>query len=105
MILGKARATTPTLVRRRLSSNDFEKICREAAQRSTNCREYICSVLTGLCFWLDIPDGSDAFRNECEHEDGNLQRVILELYQLLEKNCLYDFDVLAVLNSYSANEP
>ena len=103
MILGKARATNSTPVRRRLSFNDFEKICREAARRSINCREYICGVLAGLCAWLNIPDGTESFRAECEYEDGNLQRVILELYRLLEMKCLYDFDVQAVLNSYSAS--
>ena len=105
MILTKSRATTSTPVRRRLSLNDFEKICREAAQRSTNCREYICGVLAGLCAWLNIPDGRQSFRAECEYEDGNLQRVLIALYRLMEIKCLYDFDVQAVLNSYSAGKP
>lgn len=103
MILDKTSAPTSPPVRRRLSLNDFEKICREAAQRSINCREYICGVLAGLCAWLNIPDGSQSFRAECEYEDGNLQRVLLTLYRLLEMKCLYDFDVQAVLNSYSAS--
>jgi hypothetical protein len=90
--------------RKILKISDFQKICRRAARRSTNCREYICGVLTGVCSWLGIPDSTESIRNECQFEGGNVQLVLLTLYRLLEERCSYNFDALEVLNSYSAGD-
>ena len=60
--------------------------------------------MTKLCQWLGIPDRAETFRWECETEGGNVQRVILSLYRLLEEKCLCDFDPQAILNSHSAGE-
>ena len=105
MISVKTKTAAPVAVKRRLSPYDFEKICREAAHQSLNCREYICGVLSRLCSWLNIPDGTLALRNECQLDDGNLQIVVLALYRLLEERCLYNFDVQAILNSHTDGEP
>ena len=91
-------------IRKHLSSSRFQKMCREAARHSNGCREYVCGVLTRLCRWLDIPDRTESLRLECELGDGNVQRVVLSLYRLLDEKCLYDFDVQSILNSYSAGE-
>ena len=104
MVSVMTTAAASSTQKKRLNHNDFENICREVARRSTNCREYICGVLSGVCFWLGIPDGTEALRKECKLEDGNLQRVVLELYRLLEDRCLYNFDVQAILNSHRAGE-
>lgn len=104
-ISNQTTIATPIAAKRRLSSIDFEKICHDAAHHSTNCREYICGVLTRLCYLLNIPDTTVALRNECEFESGNLQRVILTLYRLLDERCSYNFDVQSILNAHSAGEP
>ena len=105
MISTQTITASPIATKRRLYIYDFEKICQEAAQHSTNCREYLCGVLARLCSWLNIPDGTVALRSECELENGNLQRVVLTLYRLLDERCLYYFDVQAILNSHTAGEP
>jgi hypothetical protein len=90
--------------RKRLSGDRFDKMCREAARHSSGCREYVCGVLGRLCRWLGIPDEVAALHLECDPKGGNAQRVVLSLYNLLEKKCLYDFDAQSLLNAHSAGE-
>jgi hypothetical protein len=90
--------------RKRLSGDRFEKMCRQAARHSAGCREYVCGVLVRLCIWLGIPDEVETLHLECDTKGGNVQRVVLLLYNLLDRKCLCDFDAQSLLNAHSAGE-
>jgi hypothetical protein len=44
-----------------------------------------------------------ARRIECQPGRGNVQHLVIFLYQLLEEKCECDFKVEKVLNSYTAS--
>jgi hypothetical protein len=87
--------------RKPLSREQFELMCDQAARHSITCRGYIRGVLTRLCRWLDRTGALGTLRPECEPGRGNVQRLVVVLYRLVEERCLCDFKVEEVLNSFS----
>ena len=98
-MLYRSTATSTALLKR-LSRDQFEQICSHAKSYSTNCEEYICSVLANLRLWLKATDGSEFLPREkvIQTNGKNIQMCIIEIYHLLDEKCIYDFDVTEVLN-------
>jgi hypothetical protein len=93
-------ATTDLTAKAQLSREEFERICGEAAARSTDCADYIGNVLAGLRHWL-ASQGRRAELPESVASDGNVQVLVIALYRLLEEKCGLDFDASRVLNAYA----
>ena len=94
-------AAAPGASRKRLRREQFVRMCYGAARHSITCRGYIRGVLTRLCRWLDKDGALGALRSECEPGRGNVQRLVVVLYRVLEEKCACDFRVEEVLNSFS----
>ena len=87
--------------RPRLSRDRFARMCYHAARSSITCRGYIRGVQTRLCRWLDKAGAPGRSVVECEPGRGNVHRLVVNLYRLLEEKCVCDFRIEEVLNAYS----
>ena len=91
-------ALTAITPRAPLSREEFELTCTEAARNSINCEAYISKVIADVRLRLG-DDGGSVAPPEMRWSLGNVQVLIITLYQLLEERCEFDFDVSVVLNS------
>lgn len=80
-----------------MSREEFESICRAAAENGTSCRAYIRGVLMGIYGWLN-EQGVAASQLPTTASSGNAQALVVSLYRLLEEKCELDFDVPVALN-------
>ena len=92
-----ARANAPKEL---LAPEEFAQICSTAARNSTDGGAYISNIVAELRRWLRGHSMS-ALLPEKRPNRGNVQAVVISLYQLLEERCEFDFDVPVVLNAHS----